>query len=395
MPTLQVPAAFKFLYQPGHFPIRAAFGGRGSGKSHGFAQALVLKGAQQTRRILCGREIQLSIKESVKKLLDDKIDETGLRGFYTSTETDIVGRNGTQFLFAGLRTDPQKIKSMEGIDIAWVEEASTVSQRSLDLLMPTVRAPESEVWFTWNPDKATDPVDAMLRSADLEPDWLVREVNWFDNPWFPDVLRKQMDRDKRRDPDKYAHTWLGRYRQNSEARVFHNWEVREFVTPPTIQRFYYGADWGFSIDPTVLVRAFIVGDSLYIDQEAYRVGCEIEDTPALFDQVAGARLWPIRADSARPETISFMQRHGFPKLVAANKGPGSVEDGIEFLKDYNIVVHPRCKHVVDELATYSWKTDKLTGQVLPVLEDKKNHTIDALRYAAEDARPQGHQFAFA
>ena len=89
-----------------------------------------------------------------------------------------------------------------------------------------------------------------------------------------------------------------------------------------------------------------------------------------------------------------MQRHGYPKLIAANKGPGSVEDGIEFLKNYDIVVHPRCKHVIDELSSYSWKTDKLTGQVLPILEDKKNHTIDALRYAAEDARPQGHQFAF-
>jgi phage terminase large subunit len=394
IPTAQTPAAFRFLYD-GNARIRAAYGGRGSGKSHAFAQALILKGRQSPLRILCAREIQLSIKESVKKLLDDKIDAMGLRGFYSSTDTDIRGANGTHLLFAGLRTDPQKIKSMEGIDIAWVEEANTVSQTSLDLLVPTIRATGSEIWFTWNPGRASDPVDRMLRAEDIPPSWLVRRVNWDGNPWFPEVLREDMDRDRTRDPDKYAHVWLGEYQRKSEATVFRNWRISAFETPPGIERFYFGADWGFSIDPTVLVRAYLDGRTLFVDQEVYKVGCEIDDTPDLFDTVPGSRAWPIRADSARPETISYMQRHGFPKLVAANKGPGSVEDGIEFLKSLDIVVHPRCQHTADELSVYAYKTDKLTGEVLPVLEDKKNHVIDALRYALEGARPQGHQFAFA
>lgn len=121
------------------------------------------------------------------------------------------------------------------------------------------------------------------------------------------------------------------------------------------------------------------------------MGCEIDRTPALFDSLVpdepqSARKWPIRADSARPETISYMRRHGYDKIAAALKGPNSVMDGIEFLKSYDIVVHPRCRHTIDELTLYSFKIDEKTNEVLPVLEDKKNHVIDALRYAVEGVR---------
>jgi phage terminase large subunit len=172
---------------------------------------------------------------------------------------------------------------------------------------------------------------------------------------------------------------------NTEARVFKNWQIDEFTAPPeAIHRF--GADWGFAVDPTVLVRCHIVGRRLYVDYEAYRVGCEITDTPDLFMSVPEAEKWPIVADSARPETISHMQRHGFPKIQPAVKGPKSIEDGIEWLKSFDIIVHPRCVNTINELTLYSYKTDPLTGQVLPLLEDKSNHVIDALRYACEGAR---------
>jgi phage terminase large subunit len=228
-------------------------------------------------------------------------------------------------------------------------------------------------------------------------------VNFDQNPWFPEELRVEMEWDKRRDPDKYKHIWLGEYLKNSEARVFHNWRIEAFDTPPDA-RFYFGGDWGFSVDPTVLVRSWFGPDgrTLYIDAEAYKVGCEIDYTPALFagddthepprwenpkkwPGIPGATKWQIRADSARPETISYMQRKGF-KIQPARKGPGSIEDGIEFLKSVDMIVHPDCTHTADELALYSYKTDKLTDEVLPVLEDKKNHVIDALRYAHEDSR---------
>lgn len=279
----------------------------------------------------------------------------------------------------------ESIKSLEGFDIAWVEEAQSLSQRSLDLLRPTIRKPASELWFSWNPREASDPVDALLRGDEPPPGAHVIEVNFTDNPWFPDELRAEMEYDRRRDPDKYAHIWLGSYQQNSEARVFKNWRVEEFERPDgTI--FRLGADWGFASDPSVLIRCDIDGNRLYVDYEAYMVGCEIVNLPELFMGVPDAEKWPITADSARPETISHMQKHGFPKIRAAIKGAKSLEEGVEFLKSFDIIVHPRCKHLIDELTLYKYKEDPLTGAVLPILEDKDNHVIDALRYACEGAR---------
>jgi phage terminase large subunit len=196
-----------------------------------------------------------------------------------------------------------------------------------------------------------------------------------------------------RDPEKYAHVWLGEYLRNSEARIFKNWKVEEFETPEDA-RFYFGADWGFSIDPTVLVRCWMSGRTLFVDQEAYRVGVEIDRTPALFETIPGSKRWPITADSARPETISYMRRHGFGNIGPATKGAGSVEEGIEFLKTYDIVVHPRCRHTSDELTFYSWKVDPLTSEVLPVPADKHNHVIDALRYAVEGVRLNTYDSTF-
>mgnify|MGYP002620427934 CR=1 FL=1 len=386
---MEIPEAFDFLFTPhGEVRHRAAYGGRGSGKSHSLAVALIIKARQQKLRVLCAREIQKSIRDSVKRLLDIKIAECGFGSFFDSTDTEIRGANGSLFTFAGLRTNPDTVKSTEGIDIAWVEEANRVSQRSMDILIPTVRKPGSELWWCWNPEDPKDPVDAMFRGeGGPPPKSYVREINWDCNPFFPEVLREQMEWDRKRDPEKYAWVWCGQYRRNSEARVFRNWRIEPFDTPADA-RFYLGADWGFSVDPTVLVRCFIQGRTLYVDREVYKIGCEIDRTPALFDELDPgdkqmARKWPIRADSARPETISYMRRNGYPKIEAATKGANSVMDGIEFLKSYDIVVHPRCRHTIDELSLYSFKTDPLTNEVLPVLEDKKNHVIDALRYSVE------------
>jgi phage terminase large subunit len=380
--TIVVPKAFGFLYG-GSARYRAAFGGRGSGKSHQFAQACLVRAAVEPLRVLCCREVQNSIRDSVKRLLDDKIEASPqLKGFYSSTDAEIRGRNGSLIAFVGLRNNIESIKSKEGFDIAWVEEAATVSQRSLDLLTPTIRKDDSELWFTWNPRYPTDPVDRLFRGDNAPPSAVVREIHWYDNPWFPPALRKDMRWDRQRDPDKYNHVWLGAYLRNSASRVFTNWSILD-LKPPLGTRFYYGADWGFSTDPTVLVRCWIYERTLCVDYEAYAVGCEIDQTPALFRRVPGAAEWPIRADSARPETISYMQRNGFPKMVPASKGAGSVEDGIALLKSYDIVVHPRCQHTIDELSMYSWKTDSLTGEILPQLEDKKNHIIDSLRYSLE------------
>jgi phage terminase large subunit len=167
------------------------------------------------------------------------------------------------------------------------------------------------------------------------------------------------------------------------------YSIEEFEVGDDWNGPYFGADWGFSVDPSVLIRCSIEGRRLYIDHESYMIGCEIDQLPDLFDRVPESRKWFITADSARPETISYMQKHGYPKISAAIKGARSVEDGIEFLKSFDIIVHPRCQHVIDELTMYSYKTDPLTNQILPMLEDKHNHTIDALRYACEGIRKAG------
>jgi len=367
---------------------KGAFGGRGSGKSHFFAEAVIEAHIMDPkRRTVCVREVQKSLSQSVKRLLELKIEQLNAGAYFEVQEAVIKSRRGDgMIIFQGMQNHTaDSIKSLEGYDCAWVEEAQSLSQRSLDLLRPTIRKPGSELWFTWNPSQESDPVDHLLRGPKPPPGACVIQVNWEDNPWFPDVLRSEMQYDRDRDPDKYAHVWQGAYLRNSQARVFRNWRIEEFDAPPdAIHRL--GADWGFAIDPTVLVRCHIVGRKLFIDYEAYMVGCEITATPDLFMTVPEAEKWPIVADSARPETISHMRRHGFPKIMPAVKGPKSLQEGIEWLKSYEIIVHPRCKHAIDELTLYSYKTDPLTGQVLPVLQDTKNHVIDALRYACEGVR---------
>lgn len=413
-PPTHLPRSFEFLYwrKARH---KGAHGGRGSAKSHSFAAALILHARQRKKLIGCFREIQNSIKDSVKALLDNKINEMGLRWFFYSTEDQIIGLNGSRFLFKGLHGTAgiNSIKSIEGIDIAWVEEAQSVSQDSIDSLIPTIRKKGSEIWWSWNPNLETDPVDMLLRGKIPPPNSIIVEVNFDANPWFPSELRDEMEYDKLRDPDKYMHVWLGKYKRNSEARVFCNWRIEEFEAPHKTH-FYQGADWGFSKDPSVLVRCYIVNRTLFIDYEAYKIGCEIDDLPKLFAGKEGAtpehklkwgigddNKWPgvprakstmITADSARPETISYMSRHGF-RISEALKGKGSVEDGIQFLKNYDIVVHPRCKHVIDELSFYSWKVDKKKidpetkqPEITNELMDEKNHTIDSLRYAIEGVR---------
>ena len=383
-PRIHVPRAFKPLLEPARY--KGAHGGRGSGKSHFFAELLVARCLQQKTDAVCVREVQKSLAQSVKKLLELKIHALQVADRFDIKQDFIGTHYGGRIIFQGMQNHTaDTIKSLEGYDVAWVEEAQTLSQRSLDLLRPTIRKEGSELWFSWNPNAETDPVDVLLRGESPPPGSIVIQANYRDNPWLPDVLKAEVDYDQRRDPDKFAHVWLGGYQRNSEARVFRNWRIDEFeAAPGTV--FRLGADWGFSVDPSVLIRCHLDGRLMYVDYEAYMVGCEIDQLPELFDGVPDARKWFITADSARPETISYMRKHGYPKINAAIKGAKSLEEGVEFLKSFDIIVHPRCTHLIDELTMYSYEVDDLTGKVLPKLKDKDNHVIDALRYACEGVR---------
>jgi len=398
---LEIPSAFAPLFEPARY--KAFHGGRGSGKSHQFASALVLRGAQKPTRWLCARETQKSLAASVKQLIEDKIEVHGLSSAYYITRDRIRGSNGTVFHFLGLRNNPEAIKSMEGLDGAWIEEAETCSARSIDLLDPTLRKPGSEMWCSWNRRYETDPVDNLFLGGEPPPGSVVRKVNWRDNPFFPEDLRVKMEWQKRRDYDKYLHVWEGEPLKNSNALVFHNWTIDNIDDaipdncPPRL-----GADWGFASDPTVLVECFVVDRTLYIRREAWKIRAEIDEIPSLFaggdrnqpprwrnvnghTGIESAHRYQIIADSARPETISYMKQRGF-NIRSAKKGPGSIFDGIEFMQSCDIVVHPDCTNVIEELGSYQYKIDPITDEVLPELAEKKNHTIDACRYALENVR---------
>ena len=385
--AIDTAPVFLPLLQPARY--KGAHGGRGSAKSNFFAELWLEENVTAKYDFVCLRETLKSLEFSVKKLFETKIERFNAGAYFDVQDRRILTKHGGVTIFEGMQNHTaESIKSLDGFDRAFFEEAQNASDKSLTLLRPTIRKPGSELWFAWNPDLETDPIDVLLRGPELPKGAIVVEANYMDNPWLPDELREEMEFDKRRDPDKYAHVWLGQYRRNSEARVFKNWRVEEFeIDPNAIIR--QGADWGFSVDPTVLVQAYIVGRTLYVPWEIHRIGCDIVDTPSLFMGVPDSEKWPIVADSSRPETISHLQKNGFPRIVGAIKGPRSVEEGVEFLKSFDIVVHPRCKHLIDELTLYSYKTDPLTGSVMPILEDKDNHVIDALRYACEGARRAG------
>ncbi len=386
MSTLRIETAraFKPLLYPARY--KGAHGGRGSAKSHFFAGLMVEENIAGKLDCVCLREMQKSLQFSVKKLLETKIQAMNAGSYFEVQDKRILTKHGGVIIFEGMQNQTaDSIKSLEGFDRAWFEEAQAASQKSLDMLRPTIRKDGSEMWFSWNPNKATDPIDALLRSEVPPPNSTVIQVNYRDNPWLPDVLVQEIAYDQKRDPDKFAHIWLGGYQKHSGARVFNNWTVEEFDTPNGAT-FRMGADWGFANDPSVLVRGFTEGRKLYVDYETWMIGCEIDQLPDLFDRVPESRKWFITADSARPETVSYMRNHGYPKINPAIKGPGSLEDGVEFLKSFDIVVHPRCQHVIDELSLYSYEMDPLTEQIIPKLKDKHNHTIDALRYACEALR---------
>lgn len=394
---IATPRVFVPLYDDGLRYI-GAHGGRGSGKSHDRAGALVERALMQPRlRWLCVREVQKSLEHSVKSLVEAKIQAYGAGQYFEIQRDKILTPGGGVIVFQGMQNHTaESVKSYDDFDGAWVEEAQTLSQASLDLLRPTIRKAGSQIWFTWNPKNATDPVDAFLRGQDPKsqanqnwkppPRSRVVRANWSDNPFFGNtILLEEKDYDLSRDADKYAHIWGGDYLRNSESRVFRNWRVEEFDTPANAE-FYFGADWGMRVDPTVLVRCYIVGRTIYVDHEAYRVGCELDRRPAMFAAVPGSQSHPITADGSWPDTVNYMQRNGFPRMRAAVKGPGSVAEGVEWLQSYDIVVHPRCVHVIDELTLYSFKVNPHTLEITNVLEDKKNHTIDSLRYALENVR---------
>ena len=283
---------------------------------------------------------------------------------------------------------------MAGITHTWVEEADTISMQSWDTLRNTVRENGSEIFITFNPKKETDAVYQEFCKGTIPENTYIKHVNYYDNPYFPDTLRAEMERDKARDYGKYRHIWLGEILTNSDAQVFktpQHWIVDKSDDDPKAFK-YFGLDFGFSQDPTAGIRCYIKDNRLYITHEAVKLGLEIDDMGQfLEDRLPDLRKYAIYADSSDPGRISFLknprpeskQRKCY-NVRPVEKGKGSVEDGIEYIKSFDkVVIHERCVHTIEEFTNYSYKVDERSGIISTVLEDKNNHCIDALRYALE------------
>ncbi|HHR6456586.1 TPA: PBSX family phage terminase large subunit [Providencia alcalifaciens] len=377
----------------GNYRYRCSHGGRGSAKTRTFALMTAIRGYMaamngQSGVILCAREYMNSLEESSMEEVKQAIRSVPwLNDFYELGEKYIRTKcRSVSYVFAGLRHNLDSIKSKARILIAWVDEAESVSEIAWTKLAPTVREAGSEIWVTWNPERDGSATDKRFRKN--PPDnAVVVEMNYDDNPWFPSVLEDERLNDLARlDTATYAWIWEGAYLENSDKQVLANkYVVQSFPDDLWQQadRLLFGADFGFAKDPNTLLRQFILNDCLYIEYEAYGVGVELDHMPEFYDKIPESRKWSIKADSARPETISYLKRQGF-NISAAKKWQGSVEDGITHLRGFKkIIIHPRCKETAKEARLYSYKTDRITGEVLPVILDANNHCWDAVRYGLD------------
>jgi phage terminase large subunit len=385
-----LPKKLVDVYSParGSVQYRATYGGRGSAKSFSAALMAAVWGYAEPMRILCTREYQASIRESFHAEIKAAIaTKPWLEDHYTVGVDYLRGKNGTEFIFRGLRHNVGSIKSLAKIDLTIVEEAEDVPELSwLGLEATVFRQPRSELWAIWNPRDDSSPVNKRF-IIDPPTNALIGNVNWSDNPFFPDGLDKLRKREQDRlDSATYAHIWGGEYLQNSDAQIFAGkFETREFEPKPIWDGPYFGMDFGFAQDPTVAVEMYIHDDCLWIRREAGRAQLELDDTSAFMRQAMPLMaLHTVRADSARPETISYLQRNGISGVRGVRKWPGSVEDGVAFIKSFRrVMVHPECGGVERELRLYSYKIDRLTGDIMPKIVDAHNHYIDAIRYGIE------------
>lgn len=390
---IQLPKKLIPVFVAENVRYRGAYGGRGSAKTRTFALMTAIKAYQFAEAgisgaILCAREFMNSLADSSMEEIKQAIQSVDwLNDYFEIGQHYIRTRNGLiSYIFCGLRHNLDSIKSKARILLCWVDEAEKVSEMAWRKLTPTVREANSEIWVTWNPEVDGSPTD--LRFRKHAPDnAVVVELNYQDNPFFPKVLEQERLNDlERLDYASYAWIWEGAYLENSDKQVLSGkYIVQEFDDDlyKKADRLLFGGDFGYANDPSTLIRSFILNDCLYIEYEAYGVHVELDEMPSFYDSVPESRKWLIKGDSSRPETISYIKRMGF-NISAAKKWQGSVEDGISFLRGFKkIIIHPRCKHTAEEAKLYCYKTDRVTEEVLPIIEDKNNHCWDGIRYSLD------------
>lgn len=387
---VQIPATLipVFIVSVRH---RGAYGGRGSGKTRTFALMTAVRGymlAEAKKRgvILCSRELLNSLDESSLEEIKQAIASNDvLSDYYDVGEKYVRTRNRRiSYVFAGLKSNLDSIKSKARILINWTDEGDSVSETAWRKLLPTIREEGSENWVTWNPEKKDSPTDVRFRKNTPE-NAVVVEINYQQNPWFTQELEGQRKEDESSmDDEVYRWIWDGEYLEKSDAQILHGkFKSYEFEPGQDWNGPYYGIDFGFAQDPTTGVKCWVFDGCLYVEYEGGQVELELDDTADfLRSKCPGIESHTSRADSARPESISHLKRKGLPRIEGVKKWQGSVEDGITHLRSYReIRIHPRCKETLNEARNYSYKVDRLTGDVLPVIIDDYNHYIDAIRYA--------------
>jgi phage terminase large subunit len=297
--------------------------------------------------------------------------------------------------------DPAKLKSIKVekgyFKILWFEELADFNgmEEIRSVRQSVVRGGENFIVLaSYNPPK--DPNSWVNKECTKDiPDRMIHTSNYLDVPrsWLGEQFFKDAESLKSVDPDKYEHEYMGVPTGQSERLVFNGkWEEKVFKTPPVSEiyqsRFFYGADWGFANDPTVLLRCFIIkdneGSDLYIDYDVGGVGVDFPELPDLFDAVPDAQKWKIYADCARPETISYMVNQRY-NIVPVKKWKGSIEDGVSYIRSFRrIYIHPRCKGTIKDFKNHAYKIDKNTQEILPIMIDEFNNYIDSIRYALSD-----------
>ena len=363
-------------------------GGRGGAKSEALAHIGIMESYVDDGVILCCREIQKSIDDSIYSMLVAKIDQLGLNEQFKILNNEITNLvTGARFIFAGLKSNVTSIKSITKLRVVLIDEAENVSQNSWDILRPTPRYGKVRIYVVFNPKFETDPTwqEFVAKKDDRT---LHINIGWRDNPWFPESLNNQRLRDAKGDAGRYAWIWEGKFLQLSDASILgkkltqRDFEIDESFGDPLL-----GVDWGFSNDPTAVIEAYAKGRTLYIRNAAAKVGLELDDTARwLLSHVPKLKHYTSRADCARPETISKVQKDGdyaISLMKACEKWKGSVEDGVVFLQSFDeIVVHSDASCCYAELLAYSYKKDKLDEITTDIL-DQNNHYADALRYACQ------------
>lgn len=393
MLEVRLPKKLEPIAQPARYKI--LYGGRGSAKSWSVARLLLIKGAEQRLRILCTREIQRTISESVHQLLRDQIDALGLDAFYDVYETTIEGKNGTQFLFAGLRQqDVAKIKSFEGVDIVWCEEAQVISKRSWDILIPTIRKPGSEIWVTFNPELDTDETYKRFVARPPE-DAIVLKLTYADNEWFPEVLERERLALQARDPEAYDNVWEGNCRSAVEGAIFAK-EIRAAIEERRIRPVPYDPllkthaiwDLGWNDAMTIIMAQRSSSELRVIDY--------LEDSHRTYDSyVAELRSKPYRwgkdflphdgkAKNAQTgmSPIEVLKRLGRDVVEVPNIG---LEEGIKAARQiFGRVFFDEAKaeRLVHCLKRYRRAINQTTQEPGAPLHDEYSHGADAFRYMA-------------